>query len=227
MTERQDPTPGSLSRRRLLGLGLGAAAGIALAGCGLDRASTPDGSRASDDDPWNGTHLDPPFEKPDVNLVDMHGEPFPFIERTEGRLTALFFGYTNCPDVCPVTLQTMAAARRAIGAGPGSNPLVCFIGVDIARDTPERMREYLGAIDSTFMGLTGTEEEIAAAGKHLHLAPIMLEEPDANGNYGVGHPSQVFIFSPDNLAHRMYPGDQIRAQAWANDLPRLDRGITT
>lgn len=212
--------PRSWSRRRVLGLGVGAVAGAVAAGCGLERQSKPE--RAASDD-WSGTLLEPPFEKPDVTLVDLDGNPFPFREATRGELTVLFFGFTNCPDVCPVYLHTMAGALEAIGSGPGSRPQVLFVGVDVARDTPEVMREYLGNIHPDFIGLTGPETAIADAVSALKMPPVVIGEPDADGNYDVGHPSQVSVFTRDDVAHRIYPSD-VRQAAWVRDLPRLDQG---
>ena len=227
---------GPTSRRRFLGAAtaLGAAAlvggsGALLAGCGdLDRQSSP--TRSDPNRGFGGTLLEPPFTKPDVTLTDLDGEPFPFIEATSGQLTVLFFGYTNCPDICPVFLQTIARAREAIGSGPGSRPQVLFVGVDVARDTPEVMRAYLDRIDPTFIGLTGDPAEIDRTITHLKMPPVVLEQPAADGSYVVGHPAQSTVFTRDDVAHRIYPtgvsAEQgTRMEVWANDLPRLDQGI--
>ncbi|MEO6627572.1 MAG: SCO family protein [Aquihabitans sp.] len=215
---------GALSRRRLLGFGAAAAAGAALSACGLDRASTPD--KAADlNAGWGGTLLDPPlFTKPEVTLTDFDGKPFPFVESTGGKLTVLFFGYTNCPDVCPVYLQTMARALESIGPGPGSRPQVLFVGVDVARDTPDVLKAYLGKIDPTFIGLTGSEHDIAGAITHMKMPEVQIGEAAPDGSYEVGHPSQVSVFTRDNKCHRIYPSN-VRQQQWAQDLPRLDVGV--
>ena len=221
------------SRRGFLGSagGVGAALLVggssALAGCSLDRASSP--GRINPNSQFGGTLLDPPYTKPEVTFTDLDGKPFPFPKSTDGQLTVLFFGYTNCPDICPVFLQTMARAREAIATGPGSRPQVLFVGVDIARDTPDAMRTYLKRIDPTFIGLTASEEVIGDTIRHLTLAPVLIEEPDEKGNYSVGHPAAAMVFTRDNLAHRMYPtgvvdGAGTRMEVWARDLPRLDQG---
>lgn len=221
---RVDPSGRPLSRRRFLASGLALGGAAALAGCGLGRASTPDNSAEPEEQGnWGGTLLEPPFEKPDLTFTDFDGKPFPFLEATAGQLTLLFFGYTNCPDICPVTLNTLARAREGIGTGPGSRPQVLFVGVDVARDTPEVLKEYLGNIDETFTGLTATEKVIGEAVRAVKGAPVLIEEADENGAYAVGHPAQVTVYSPDDLGHRIYPSG-VRQADWARDLPRLAKG---
>lgn len=213
------------TRRRVLGLGALASCAV-LSGCvssdGGGNADSEPGSGGEGTD-WAGTLIEPPFEKPDVTLTDFDGEPFPFRKSTEGKLTVLFFGYTNCPDVCPVYLNTMARALEAIGDGPGSAPQVLFVGVDVARDTPDVLKEYLGNIDETFIGLTGDESQIATAIAALNLPSVQIGPADAEGNYDVGHPARVIAFSPDDVSHRLYTFDTT-VEGWAKDLPRLAQG---
>ncbi len=217
-----------VDRRRFLGLAAGGTAaalgGGLLASCGLADSSAPDLRRRSPDDTaWAGQMVDPPLEKPDVTFTDLDGNPFDLREQTAGELAVLFFGYTNCPDVCPIYLQTISRAMEAIGTGPGSDATVLFVGVDTERDTPEQMRTYLERINPAFIGLTGTPEVIAEANAALFQAPITFDEPDEDGNYLVGHGSKVFAFQPDGLAHRIYPYD-VRQNEWVRDLPRLAEG---
>ncbi|WP_426572365.1 SCO family protein [Aquihabitans sp. McL0605] len=212
-------------RRRFLGVAASGLAVAALAGCGLGPSSTPDPADGADGAKgWGGEVVDPGLVKPDVTFTDMHGNPFPFREKTDGKLAMLFFGYTNCPDVCPTTLNALARAIEKIGDGPGSAPMVLFVGVDIARDTPKQLTEYLGRINHTFLGLTGSEHVIATANKQVFNPPIEIGQPDANGEYLVGHSSRVLVYTKDNLAHRIYDGDAVRQQEWVKDLPRLDEG---
>ncbi len=226
-----DPTLASApwSRRRFLGATV-TASGLALAGlagCSLGPSSSKDPSiDTGEKDAWGGEVDEQGIEKPDVTFTDMNGEPFPFVEKTRGKLALLFFGYTNCPDVCPVTLQSLNRALESIGTGPGSDPMVLFVGVDVARDTPKQLQTYLGRINPTFLGLTGDEKDvIGEANKQVFNPPIAIEEPDANGEYAVLHSSRVLAYSPtDNLAHRYYPGDDVRPQTWVQDLPRLAKG---
>lgn len=216
------------SRRRFLGTvgAVGASAGLAVTvgACGLNKGASVDNSGAEGDG-WgsNSILLDPPFAKPDVTFTDLDGKPYPLRAKTAGRLTVLAFGYTNCPDICPVYLNTLAGAKATIGSGPGSRPIVLFVGVDIKRDTPKVLKQYLGNIDASFIGLTGTPEVMNQALDQLHLGRPIIGEPDAKGNYLVAHDGRLTVFSPDDKAHRMYKPD-VRQQEWIKDLPRLDGG---
>ena len=105
-----------------------------------------------------------------------------------------------------------------------------FVGVDVARDTPEQMKTYLSRIDPTFVGLTGSAEVIGETISHLKMAPVTIEEPAPDGTYAVGHPATATVFTRDDVAHRIYPtGVDERAgtrmEVWVRDLPRLDQGV--
>jgi protein SCO1/2 len=215
------------TRRRFLVSAAGTA-GIALAGgtlaaCGLQSGSSTDADVGKSDAGWGGSLVSPPLLKPDVTFTTDKGEPFPLHEATKGKLMMLFFGYTNCPNQCPVYLNTVARARAAIGSGPGSEPMVLFVGIDLKRDTPQALRTYLNNIDSTFIGLTGTQDIIDKASADLHFAPPVIGEPDKDGNYYVGHTAQAVAYTADNKGHRLY-GYDVRREELVHDLPRLAKG---
>jgi protein SCO1/2 len=217
------------SRRRFLATAASGLGVVGLAACGLNRSSSRDTERTPQDaDGWAGELVDPGMTKPAVTFTDLDGEPFPFVERTEGKLALLFFGYTSCPDVCPITLSTVARSLEAIGTGPGGDAMVLFVGVDTARDTPDAMRTYLDRIDPSFVGLTASPEVVEDALAQLYLPPPVIGEPGDDGSYLVVHSNRVFAFQADDgLAHRVYPGDQVRQQEWVRDLPRLAEGTYT
>lgn len=221
------------SRRRFLAGSAGAVvAGSVLSGgllsaCGLQDASSNDRDTGKASAGWGGQLLDPPLAKPDVTFTTTaDGKAFPFRQATKGKLTLLFFGYTNCPNECPVYLNTLARAREAIGSGPGSAPQVLFVGVDTKRDTPAAMQTYLENIDPAFIGLTATPEVIDEAQRQLMFPPVLLGEPDADGSYAVGHAARAVAFTADNVAHRLY-GYDVRQQELVHDLPRLAEGTYT
>ncbi len=169
-----------------------------------------------------GIVYDEPVAKPSFTLTDLDGEPYDFVAETDGKLTLLFFGYTSCPDICPVHLAQIAEvfdqqpriAREAE---------VVFVTVDPERDTPDVMRAWLDRFDSRFVGLTGTVEELDAAQEAAGLALAIRE--DGGEDYLVGHASQVLAFAPDGLGYSVYPFGTLQSD-WLNDLPILV-GLTT
>jgi len=161
-----------------------------------------------------------PIPKPDFTLTDTEGEPFDFRAETDGYLTLLFFGFTHCPDVCPVHMASLSYVIGGLPRQLQSQIKVVFVSVDPERDTPERIREWLDAFDRRFIGLRGTKEETDAILKELQLPTPVIEEPDEKGNYQVGHPSTIIAFTPDNQAPVLYPFGTRQAD-WAYDLPRL------
>ncbi|MFO7261179.1 MAG: SCO family protein [bacterium] len=195
-------------------LALGLAARLTRGGVGADEASL------------TGVVLADPVPKPDFTLPDTEGRPFPFRERTAGKLTLLFFGYTHCPDVCPVHMANLAAVLSDLAPETRDRIAVVFISADPERDTPERLREWLNAFDKRFIGLRGSLDEVNAILAELRLAPVIHGEPDEKGNYVVGHPAQILAFTPDGLLRALYPFGT-RQTDWAQDLPRLLRFTAT
>ena len=193
------------------GLFLSLAAATALAAC----AAPPDEARDPDALALRGAAPLAPMEKVAFTLQDARGGTFDFRRETDGHITLLYFGYTSCPDVCPVQMATLAAALREVGPEVRSRVLTIFVTVDPARDTPERLRTWLGAFDSTFVGLRGTPEEIARA-----LAFYRYPTPETSGEevgYTVSHPALLYAFTPDNLGRALYGPETTRA-TWAHDL---------
>jgi protein SCO1/2 len=176
-----------------------------------------------------GVELTEPLRKPTFTLAATDGRAYDFRRETAGRLTLLFFGYTHCPDVCPVHLANIAAALRTLAPEDRARVAVVFVTVDPARDTPERLRAWLDAFDPSFVGLTGPVDSVNAIQAALGLPPAVGQPAGgqpapgaaADPNYTVGHASQVIVFSPaDNRAHVVYPFGT-RQRAWAHDLPVL------
>lgn len=168
----------------------------------------------------NGTELGAPEPRPEFTLTDTEGRPYDFAEETKGELTLLFFGYTSCPDVCPLHLSNLAFALDRPGV---PRPTVVFVGVDRRRDTPEAIRTFLDRFDSQFVGLTGTEEELRLAQEAANVPVGIAEEPEEpGGDYLVGHSAQVIAYTADDLSHVVYPFG-VRQQDWIEDLPVLAR----
>jgi protein SCO1/2 len=135
-------------------------------------------------------------DMPDFELVDQAGRPFT-PERLRGRWTLLFFGFVNCPDVCPTTLATLAAARRSLEDLPAADrPAVTLVSVDPGRDTPEVLARYVGHFDPDFEGVTGRAESIAALTDGLGVA-VIIGPPGPDGSYAVDHTAAIFLVGPD------------------------------
>lgn len=173
-----------------------------------------------------------PLEKPDFTFTDVSGRPYHFRTETEGFVTLLFFGYTHCPDVCPVQMANVGAVLRDLPPEAARRIKVVFVTTDPERDTPERMRDWLAAIHPAIVGLRGPLEEVHAAEQSLLLPHSVIEPPhgpaagDAAPPYLVGHATPIVVFGADGPARRMYPAGT-RQQDWRRDLPELvTRGDT-
>jgi protein SCO1/2 len=170
-----------------------------------------------------GPQIQPPVPKPDFILTTTDGKPFDFRKETEGKVALLFFGYTNCPDVCPVHLANIAAALKKLGPDENNGIRVVFVTNDPARDTPEKLRAWLDKFDERFIGLTGDSLALAAAMQQLRLGQPIMEPGTTPDNYTIGHSTLVLAFTRDNLAHVVYPFG-IRQADWAKDLQLLVKG---
>jgi protein SCO1/2 len=143
-----------------------------------------------------GTFITPSREMPDFSLIDQHGRPFGSAN-LRGHWSMLFFGYTNCPDLCPTTLTTLAAMEKRLRAAKASVlPQVVFVSVDAKRDTPAQMAKYVPYFDPEFIGLTAADQpSIESVAKKLGVSVII--EPAADGNYTVDHSGAIFVLNPD------------------------------
>jgi protein SCO1/2 len=166
----------------------------------------------------HGTALPTAAPRPDFVLRGLDGGTYSFAPETAGRLTLLFFGYTNCPDVCPATMANLAAATARLTPTERLGLRVVFVTTDPERDTPARLGPWLAALDPDFIGLTGTIDAVIAAQRAAGVAPA-VRDSDGPG-YTVSHAAQVIVVSPDDSVRVVYPFGT-RQSEWAADLPRL------
>lgn len=165
-----------------------------------------------------------PLPKPDIALTATDGSPFPLRAATDGFVTLIFFGFTHCPNVCPVTMANLGAVLATLEPAVAQRVKVLFITVDPRRDTPDVLRAWLDHFSPNIVGLTGDSAAVAQAQVALKLAPAVIEKKSpADTAYSVGHSALVVAFTPDNLAHVVYPFGT-RQEDWAHDLPELVRG---
>jgi protein SCO1/2 len=204
------------SRRPLIALALAASLIAAFAvACGADEEKETPALE------YRGDAIANPWDKPDFTLTDTEGNPFDFRKETDGRVTALYFGYTHCPDICPTHMADLASA---LSAHPdlGRQVQVVFVTVDPARDDAERLRAFLDAFDEDFIGLYGTPAQVDAASQD---ALGDLWRPFAtyvtHGNdYTVSHPAFVIGYGTDNKAHVLWQLNT-RTADYANDMQLL------
>lgn len=190
-------------------------AAMLVAGCRLD-ASFQDPSEQNA--VYHGFVLEEPLPKPDFTLPDTDAQPFDFGRETEGKLALVFVGYTYCPDVCPIHMANLAAVLDDLPK-MAEQTRVIFITADPKRDTPERLRAWLDAFDSRFVGLRGSLEDVHRIEDALKLPHSVLSDTTA-AEYDVGHSALVLAFSPDGPARVVYPFGTRQAD-YAHDLPRL------
>jgi protein SCO1 len=131
---------------------------------------------------------------PSVNLRDHHGQRFR-TSALEGRFSLVFFGFTNCPDVCPLSLQVLADVQKVLAdTRPAEAPDIVFISVDQARDTPERIASYVDYFGADILGVTGPDDELEpllrALGVHVH------RQIEQGQQYNVVHNSTVYVVGP-------------------------------
>ena len=138
----------------------------------------------------------PNFQDYEINLVNEANRP-QTVADFANQPVALFFGFTYCPDICPTTLTTLAAARDDLQiAGMNTDSLrIVFVTVDPLRDTPEQLKQYLSLFDANVTGLTGTPENIRATIKQFGIYAKKIDRGD--GEYLYDHSAAVFLYRGD------------------------------
>jgi protein SCO1/2 len=137
-----------------------------------------------------------------------------------GKIDLLYFGYTHCPDVCPLTLAHLHVAMQRLGAA-ADDVQILFVSVDPARDTPGVLHEYVRAFDPHITGLTGPPDDIEALAKRYRAA-FDREAPKSDGNYEVSHSSGVYIFDRGGKA-RLLATSGSSVDALTHDIGQLVR----
>ena len=180
------------------------------------KPGTPHADRL--DATYRGGLVAPPLAKPRFVLTDTAGAPFDFWKSTQGSVTLLFFGYTYCPDQCPMHMANIGEALKKLPAGIADQVTLVFVTTDPARDVPAVLRRWLDHFDHRFIGLTGTEAAIEAVQRSAGVPPA--QKAVSKGNYAVAHANFVVAYTKDNQAHVIYPGG-VSEHDWVHDLPLL------
>ncbi|NEC09784.1 SCO family protein [Streptomyces sp. SID7909] len=169
------------------------------------------------------TVLDQPFTKPDLVLTDTHGKKYDLRKETKGKPTLIYFGYTNCPDVCPLIMSNIAIAKKALPKADQDNLRVVFVTTDPERDTPASLGSWLKAQDPSFVGLTGDFPAIQAGARQIGIG-ISPPKKEKDGTIVSMHGSQVIAFSPKTDKGYVLYSEDTTPDDYTKDLPKIVKG---
>lgn len=151
---------------------------------------------------YQGILIDPPATAADFELNDQNGIPFRLSEQ-DGKVVLIFFGYSNCPDVCPITLSEFKQIKAQLGEEAEQARFV-YITVDPERDTPERLKVYLANFDPSFIGLTGDREDLQPIWEAYGVYQERREVSSAAG-YLVDHTARIYAIDKQGNWRLNYP----------------------
>lgn len=145
--------------------------------------------------------LPKPRELADFSLTDSAGESFTRAD-LEGRWTFAYFGFTNCPDICPIAMSVLGQAREALAASGAEDHFEgVLFSVDPQRDTPEALADYVRYFHEDFEGVTGTREAMAELAGQVSVAFAAVPEPSAPDGYVVDHTGNIVLINPRGHYH--------------------------
>ncbi|MDB9969950.1 SCO family protein [Porticoccaceae bacterium] len=150
----------------------------------------------------------------DFDLIDHHGKPFT-LENFKGVWSIVFFGFTNCPDICPTTLATLNAMYEDLGDSEKENLQIVMVSLDPERDTVEKMALYVPYFNEDFIGITGNPYSILGLSTQLTIAYTKVDLGE--DNYTVDHSTQVVLINPKGHYHGFFKaphGEVAMRQTW-------------
>ncbi|TQL21532.1 SCO family protein [Streptomyces sp. SLBN-134] len=215
-----------MRKKTFMAAGLLAVASLTLSACGGGDGDSGNPVAVVSEDTGSqqaATVLDKPFEKPDLVLTDTDGKEYDLREETAGRPTLIYFGYTHCPDVCPLTMNNLAVAKKQLPKEQQDELRVVFVTTDPERDTSAALGKWLKGIDSQVVGLTGEFDTIQAGARTLGIS---IEPPrkDDNGKTVSDHGTQVIAFSPKTDGGYVLYGEDATVEDYTKDLPKIIKG---
>lgn len=155
---------------------------------------------------FRGTMYGEPYPPaPEIELTRDDGSTFRLSEM-HGRIVLLFFGYTSCPDVCPITMGSLKNVFDQVGEEDSANIKVVYISVDPQRDTPERVQGYVNHFHSDFIGLSGSEEQLSKVWSDYGIFRQIVDGPSAAG-YSVDHTARITLIDQDGNLRVSYAYD--------------------
>lgn len=194
-----------MSRRTFLAASAAVYAGCLLAGCGARKPQ------------FKAIDLTGAEYARDLQLTDADGQARS-LKDFHGKVVVLFFGYTQCPDVCPTTLAEIAQAKQLLGAD-GARLQGVFVTLDPERDTPQVLKAYLANFDPTFVALRGTLQQTAAVAKDFKIFYQKVPGTTA-GSYTLDHSAAAYVYDPQGRL-RLYTRYGSGPQALASDVKLL------
>lgn len=204
-----------MNRRPLLAL---LALVLLVAGCSSSGKPKPKGSDLIGQNqvgPYLGAGLKPPQPRPSFTLTDTAGEPFAFGTVTAKHPTFLYFGYTNCPDVCPTTMADIAHALAKVPASVARDTYVVFVTTDVKHDTSAVIKQWLANFATGsrghWVGLRGTQAQIDAAQAAAHVTLAT--------DGGATHSASTLLYGPDDYARVLFLATDSETAQMTHDLP--------
>ncbi len=155
----------------------------------------------------------------DFTLTNQDGQPFNLAD-VRGKPVLLFFGYTSCPDMCPMTMSRIMSARSLLGA-QGESVVTLFVSVDPKRDTPAQLKQYVASFSAPLVALTGSEQEVKQVAEMYHASYEYLNAESPN--YLVNHTTAIFLIDPRGRL-REYVGYDVEPQRLADAIRAMTPG---
>jgi protein SCO1 len=213
--------------RRYLAALLALVAVLGLAACSSSGTPKQGGASGSDlqqvgTGTFRGAEVEPPQPRPQFTLTDTAGKTYAFGTQTAKHPTMLYFGYTQCPDICPETMADVRLALLQVPAAVAARTRVVFVTTDVQHDTAPVLAKWLSNFSAgskaQWIGLRGTQTEIDAAQAAAHIT--VAEDG------GKTHSAQVLLYGPDDYAHVTFVESTTEQQQIAHDLPLVAAGKT-
>lgn len=203
----------TLQRRALV---LAAAAGIPLSLAGCNKADAPSKPATK----FHGVDITGAEYARTLSLTDQDGKRRT-LDDFKGKVTVVFFGYTQCPDVCPTTMAELAQIKKSLGAD-GERVQGVFVTIDPERDKPELLKAYMSSFDPSFVGLSGSLEETTAVAKEFKVFFAKVQGKSET-SYTMDHTAGSYVFDPKGKV-RLFVRYGSGAEPLASDLKQLLAG---
>jgi protein SCO1/2 len=156
---------------------------------------------------FNGTAYDPVIPAPELRGTNADGTPFDLAD-LRGQVVMLFFGYTSCPDICPLALSDMKQVEAQLG-DKAANTAVVFVSLDPERDTPERLRAYMEAFDPTFIGVSVPQEQLEQITKDFgaYSAKVVVDPNASAAGYLIEHTGWTYVIDKQGNLRVLFATD--------------------